>query len=401
MKRLLTVTASLITATLLIAGCAGNNGNLQTAGRSGGVFKTLDGNPPLIVGHRGLPGLYPEEVIAGYQAAIAAGTDALELDLQSSSDGVLFACHNVFLSDTTDVASHPEFVPRKKSRMVDGVATGPEWYFSDFTAAELKTLRVKQPIATRSKQYDGLYPLATFQEVIDLAKATMAAHPQRKMFIYPETKNPIYQRQLGVPLEEKLLAMLIKEGWNTPDSPVFVQSFEPTSLKLMRKMGLKTKVVQLIDGDGTNFKTGAMTYGSPDTAKPYSWLQANDPRTFAAMVTPAGLAEIKTYADGIGPWKLYILPPQGVDTSGNAVKSLDQASNMAPTSLVADAHKLGLFVHPFTFRDEGVRLTKTYNGDPKAEYKAYFDLGTDGVFTDFSTTGRVALTEWMKANAAK
>jgi len=97
----------------------------------GFAMKTLDGNPPLIIGPRGLPGLYPEEVIAGYRAAIAAGTDALELDLQSSRDGVLFACHNVFLSDTTDVAMHPEFASRKKSRVVDGVGTGPEWYISD------------------------------------------------------------------------------------------------------------------------------------------------------------------------------------------------------------------------------------------------------------------------------
>jgi glycerophosphoryl diester phosphodiesterase len=375
------------TAALIIAACASQPSI---------TMKTLDGKPPLIIGHRGLPGLYPEEVIAGYRAAIAAGTDALELDLQSSSDGVLFACHNVFLSDTTDVAEHPEFASRKKSRMVDGVMTGPEWYVSDFSAAELKTLRVKQPIAARSKQYDGLYPMATFQEIIDLAKQTMAVDSKRRINIYPETKNPIYQRQLSLPLEEKLLAMLNKEDWNTADSPVFVQSFEPASLKLMRKLGLKTKVVQLIDGAGIDYKTGAITYESPDSAKPFSWLQAGDARTFAAMITPAGLAEVKAYADGIGPWKFYILPAQGVDAAGNAVTALDQASNMAPTSLIADAHKAGLFVHPYTFRDEAENLTKTYNGDPKAEYKAYFDLGTDGIFTDFSTTGRIALTEWLK-----
>jgi glycerophosphoryl diester phosphodiesterase len=364
------------------------------------TMKTLDGNPPLIIGHRGLPGLYPEEVIAGYRAAIAAGTDALELDLQSSSDGVLFACHNVFLSDTTDVAEHPEFASRKKSRMVDGVITGPEWYISDFSAADLKTLRVKQPLAARSKQYDGQYPMATFQEILDLAKSAMAANPGHRINVYPETKNPVYQRQLGLPLEETLLAMLVKEGWNAADSPVFVQSFEPASLKLMRKLGLKTKVVQLIDGASIDYKTGAIKYDSPDSAKPFSWLQANDPRTFAAMITPAGLAEIKTYADGIGPWKFYILPAQGRDAA-NAVTALDQSSNKAPTSLIADAHNAGLFVHPFTFRDESEYLTRTYKGDPKAEYKAYFDLGTDGVFTDFSTTGRVALTEWLKTVSAK
>jgi glycerophosphoryl diester phosphodiesterase len=365
------------------------------------AMKTLDGKPPLIIGHRGLPGLYPEEVIAGYRAAIAAGTDALELDLQSSSDGVLFACHNVFLGDTTDVAHHPEFALRKKSRLVDGVTTGPEWYISDFSAAELKTLRVTQPIAARSKQYDGLYPMATFQEIIDLAKHSMADDPKRRINIYPETKNPVYQRQLGLPLEETLLAMLTKEGWNTADSPVFVQSFEPASLKLMRKLGLKTKVVQLIDGAGIDYKTGAITYDSPDSAKPFSWLQAHDPRTFAVMITPAGLTEITTYADGIGPWKFYIKPVQGVDAAGHSVSALAQASNMAATTLIADAHKVGLFVHPFTFRDEAEYLTKTYNGDPKAEYKVYFDLGVDGIFTDFSGTARVALKEWLKTAAPK
>ena len=362
-----------------------------------GGLKTLDGARPLIIGHRGLPGLYPEEVIPGYQAAISAGTDALEFDLQSSSDGVLFACHNVFLSDTTDVANHPEFASRRKSRVVDGASTGPDWYISDFTAAELKTLRVVQPVAIRSKQYDGLYPMVTFQEIIDLAKQSMAAQPGRRIYIYPETKNPLYQRQLGHPLEERLLAMLTKEGWNAPDAPVFVQSFDPASLRLMRKLGLKTRVVQLIDGTDLDYRTGAITYGAPDTAKPFSWLQAHDPRTFAAMVTRAGLAEIRTYADGIGPWKFYILPAQGLNAKGEPVKALADAANMSPTALIAEAHAAGLFVHAFTFRDEAQNLTRTYHGDPKAEYKAYFALGVDGVFTDFSTTAHAALTEWLSA----
>lgn len=385
---------SLIAAASLLTACAGPQGGNSS-------INTLDGKAPLIIGHRGLPGLYPEEVIAGYQAAIAAGTDALEMDLMSSSDGVLFVCHNPFLSDTTDVAAHPEFASRKKARSVDGVAVPPDWYISDFTAAELKTLRVKQPVAVRSHQYDGKYPLATFQEVIDLAKATRAANPASKLLVYPETKNPIFQRLLGVPLEEKLLAMIQQENWNSFDAPIIVQSFEPESLKMMRRLGLKTRAVQLMDGDGINFKNGTLTYNSPDTAKPYSWLQHGDPRTFAAMATPQGLAEIKTYADGIGPWKVYIVSAQGVDGAGNPVTALSQASNMAPTTLVADAHKLGLFVHPFTFRDEAARLTATYKGDPKAEYKMFFDAGVDGVFTDFSGTGKAALDEWLKDKQAR
>lgn len=385
---------------IAITACALSSLSVVSLAQSDARLPTLDGKPPLIIGHRGLPGLYPEEVIAGYKAAIAGGTDALELDLQSSSDGVLFACHNVYLGDTTDVASHPEFASRKTSRMVDGVATGPDWYISDFTAAELKTLRVRQPIATRSKQYDGLYPMATFQEIIDVAREAMTANPGRTIYVYPETKNPLYQRELGRPLEEKLLAMLVKEGWNAADAPVFVQSFDPASLKLMRKLGLKTKVVQLIDGADIDYRTGAITYNSPDSAKPASWLKAGDPRTFAAMVSAAGLAEVRTYADGIGPWKPYILPARGMNAAGTPVSALAEASTMPPTALIAEAHKAGLFVHAYTFRDEPEHLTRTYHGDPKAEYKAFFSLGIDGVFTDFSTTARSALSEWLKERGA-
>lgn len=371
-------------------------GLLAGLGQAQPLERTLDGRAPLIIGHRGLPGLYPEEVIAGYQAAIEAGTDALELDLQSSRDGVLFACHNVFLGDTTDVASHPEFAARRTTRTVDGIATGPEWYFSDFSAAELKTLRVRQPIATRSKAYDGRFPLATFQEIIELTKQAQAAHPERTLYIYPETKNPLYQRALGLPLEEKLLAMLEAAGWNRPDAPVFVQSFDPASLKLMRRLGLKTKVVQLIDGTDVDYGTGRITYTAADTARPFSWLKAGDARTFAAMVTPAGLAQIKKYADGIGPWKFYIVPVAGRDAAGHPVTQLTAATNLAPTSLIATAHRLGLFVHAFTFRDDPQYLSKSYQGDASAEYRTFFALGVDGVFSDFSTTARRSLRQWSQ-----
>jgi glycerophosphoryl diester phosphodiesterase len=391
--RVVQLTARALTGCVLTVLLAGPV-QAQTSGR------TLGGRAPLIIGHRGLPGLYPEEVIAGYQAAIEAGTDALELDLQSSRDGVLFACHNVFLGDTTDVASHPEFAARRTTRSVDGVGTGPEWYISDFSAAELKTLRVRQPIATRSKAYDGQFPLATFQEIIELAKQAQAAHPEHTLYVYPETKNPLYQRALGLPLEEKLLGMLEAAGWNRPDAPVFVQSFDPASLKLLRRLGLKTKVVQLIDGTDVDYGTGRITYTAADTARPFSWLEAGDTRTFAAMVTPAGLAEIKKYADGIGPWKFYIVPVAGRDAAGHPVTELTAAANLAPTALIAAAHRLGLFVHAFTFRDDPQYLSRTYHGDPAAEYRTFFALGVDGVFSDYSTTARRSLQQWSQQQRA-
>lgn len=379
------VAALAAVAALALSACAGAPGPRPSAGPP----------TPLVIAHRGLPGLYPEEVLPGYEAAIAAGADALELDLQSSSDGVLFACHNVFLSDTTDVANHPEFAGRRTSREVDGVLTGPDWFISDFTAAELKTLRVRQPLAFRSHQYDGRYPMATFAEIVALAKQAMAAEPGRTVYVYPETKNPLYQRALGRPLEERLLAILQAAGWNRADAPVFVQSFDPESLKRLRRLGLQTKAVQLIDGSELDFGSGTMRYTTPDTARPFSWHAAGDRRTFAAMLTPAGLAEIRSYADGIGPWKLHLLPAAGRDREGRAVTALSAASSLPPTSLLTDAHRAGLFVHAYTFRDEPQYLSRNFGDDPYAEYEAYFRFGIDGVFTDFATTAVAARERWL------
>jgi glycerophosphoryl diester phosphodiesterase len=176
-----------------------------------------------------------------------------------------------------------------------------------------------------------------------------------------------------------------------------VQSFEPGSLKEMRAKGLKVRMVQLIDGDGYDLKTGGITY-APPFDRPYDWEKSGDQRLFSDMVTPAGLAEIRTYADGIGPWKPYIVPVKGQlddagnlkDINGDAKTDLQDASTQAPTSLIDDAHKLGLFVHAFTFRNESRHLAHSYSGDPHAEYVQFFRLGVDGVFSEFPDTALAA-----------
>ncbi|HET9337967.1 MAG TPA: glycerophosphodiester phosphodiesterase family protein, partial [Casimicrobiaceae bacterium] len=240
------------------------------------------------------------------------------------------------------------------------------------------------------------FRIVTLQEIVDFAKA-QSAKLGRSIAIYPETKNPTYHRDLGLPLEDKLIAALDAAGWNSRTAPVFVQSFEPGSLKEMRAKGLRSRMVQLVDGDDIDLKTGAITYAIP-LDRPYDWARAGDSRLFSAMVTPAGLAEIKTYADGIGPWKPYIVPVKGrldaagrlVDVNGDGKIDLRDASTQPPTTLVADAHRAGLFVHPFTFRNEKRRLALDYRGDPQAEYLQFFRLGVDGVFADFADTAVAA-----------
>ena len=362
---------------------------------------TLDGRAPLVVAHRGASGYVPEETIEAYTRAIELGADVIEMDLVVTKDGVLITRHDPNLALSTDVATKPQFTSRKKTMQVDG-ETQTGWFSQDFTLAEVKTLGAISTDAERPQQFDGRYKIPTFQEVLDLAAAQSKA-TGRAIAIYPETKNPALFRDMGLPMEDKLIAMLDRAGLNSKTAPVYVQSFEPASLKYMKSKGLKTKLIQLIDGDGVDMKTGAITYAVP-VDRPYEWTKAGDTRNFDVMVTPAGLAEIAKYADGIAPWKRYIISIKGtigadgkpVDLNKDGTINDADATSTAPTTLVADAHKAGLFVHPFTFRNENRRLATDYKGDPKNEYLAYYRLGVDGVFTDFTDTALAARSAYLK-----
>ena len=363
---------------------------------------TLDGRPPIVVAHRGASGYLPEETLEAYARAMDLGADVVEMDLIATKDGALICRHDPNLVFSTDVASHPEFAARRKTTQVDG-ETQTGWFASDFTLAEIKTLGAISTDAERPQPYNGQFRLVTFQEVIDLVKARIAA-TGRRIGVYPETKNPTYHRDLGLPLEDTLIAQIQAAGWNSRSAPIYVQSFEPGSLRYLRARGLATKLIQLIDADNVDLRTGALTFALPYD-RPYDWARAGDPRLFSAMVTPAGLAEIRTYADGIGPWKRYIVTVKGtldangnvLDLNGDGLINEADATCQTPTTLIADAHWAGLLVHPYTFRNEQRRLARDYRGDPKQEYLAFYTLGVDGVFTDFTDTAVAARETFLQA----
>ena len=380
---------AIVCSSVLLAACSSSGSPSQTG------FSTLDGKAPLVIAHRGASGYLPEETLEAYVRAIELGADVIEMDLISSKDGVLMTRHDPNLAFSTDVAKHPEFASRKKTIQVDG-ETQTGWFSDDFTFAEIRTLGAISTDAERPQQFNGQFKVPTFQEVIDLAKA-QSIKTGRTIAIYPETKNPTYFRERGLPLEDKLIAMINAEGWNSKTAPIYVQSFEPGSLKYMKSKGLQTKLVQLIDGDDVDLRTGKITYALPSD-RPYDWTIMGDKRNFDVMVTPEGLAEIKTYADGIGPWKRYIISTKGtigtdgkpVDVNGDGKINDADTTSLPPTRLVADAHKAGLFVHPFTFRNETRRLAADYQKNATAEYTAFYQAGVDGVFTDFTDTAVAA-----------
>lgn len=374
---------------------------LAACGGSGPApFLTLDGTQPLVLGHRGSAGYLPDHTLEGYRLAIQNGADFIEPDLVATKDGELIARHEPNITGTTDVATRAEFASRKTTRMVDGVSeTG--WFAGDFTLAEIKTLRAIQPLSDRSQSFNGKYQIPTLREVLDLAK-TEGTKAGRVIGVYPETKHPTYHVDASLKLEDRLLTILSEYGYTRKDSPVIVQSFEVSNLQYLRTK-TQVRLVQLIDGDDYDFKTGAVTL-APPYDRPYDWARTGKTGTFATMLTPAGLAAIKTYADGIGPWKPYIVPVKGsfdtngkmLDLNGDGVVNYNDTISQPATSVVADAHKAGLLVHPYTFRNEAKRLAFDYKGDPKAEYLQFYRLGVDGLFTDFTDTAVAARATYLK-----
>ena len=90
-----------------------------------------------------------------------------------------------------------------------------------------------------------------------------------------------------------------------------------------------------------------------------------------------------------------------IDVNGDGKINDADATTLAPTTLIADAHRAGLFVHAFTFRNEKRRLASSYNGDPKQEYLQYYALGLDGLFTDFTDTALAARAEYLRQVGVK
>ena len=344
---------------------------------------------PLVIGHRGASGYLPEHTLEGYALAIELGADFIEPDLVATKDGHLIARHEPNISNTTNVAERPEFASRRRTGwLVDGAAE-EGWFASDFTLAEIKTLRAKQPAGERPQAFNGKFEIPTFDEVIELAKRKGKA-VGRVVGVYPETKHPTYHQALGLPLERRLVNALTRAGWNYREAPVFIQSFEQANLKALNKM-TRVKLVQLVDANNVN-PDGTLDFTAPYD-RPYDWTVSGNPallaRTFGFFATDAGLKEVATYADGIGPWKRYIVATLATTPPGTGPG--EAALKLAPANdLIARAHKAGLVVHAYTFRNEQRRLPRDYGGDPINEYLQFFGLGIDGLFSDFPDTAVAA-----------
>ncbi len=310
--------------------------------------------PLLVIAHRGASGERPEHTLAAYERAIDQGADFIEPDLVATRDLQLIARHETELSDSTDVAARPEFADRKRSKDVEGrLVSG--WFAEDFTLAEVRSLRARErlpAIRPANARFDGLYQVPTFAEIVALAKAK-EAETGRRIGLYPELKHPtMLLEQAGIDMVDLLVRYLRQAGLADARDKVFVQAFEVEPLRRLDRM-VEVPLILLMSSTG-----------GPYDRKGVSW---------AEMMTPSGLAEIATYADGIGPDMGHVLAPDGT-----------------PTALVARAHAAGLKVHPWTLRKENGFLPPALRGPGGpgatgrvAELVALLRrAGVDGVFTD-------------------
>ena len=357
-------------------------GALGAAPAGGGDTASRPPAKPVVIAHRGASGYFPEHTLAAYAAAIDMGADYIEPDLVMTRDGELIARHEIALAivdpatgeigeATTNVHTLPQFAARRTTKRIDG-KEGTGWFAEDFTAQEIKTLRARERIPrTRpaNAAHDDRYEIPTLQEIIDLAKAEARARG-RTIGIYPETKHPSYHAAIGLPLEPPLLRILADNGWNDERAPVYIQSFETANLRALRR-ATRVRLIQLLGASG----------------RPWDFAASGDPRTYADLATPAGLAEIARYADGVGPNKALVIP-RGPD-----------GALAQPGTFVRDAHAAGLLVHPWTFRAENEFLPREFRrgteraarGDGEGEIAAFLQAGIDGFFTDHPDIGVAAV----------
>jgi glycerophosphoryl diester phosphodiesterase len=180
--------------------------------------------------------------------------------------------------------------------------------------------------------------------------------------VQAELKHPAWFAAQGLPMTELVADELRRLGATGSAGPVVVMAFEPGALRALRAdLGPNATLVQLIEEEGVQ----------------------------DALVTPSGLREISTYADGIAPHKGRILL-HGAD-----------GSLIGVSDLVTQAHRAGLTVEPWTLRPENVFLPRHLRrggdpsglGDAQTEARLLFALGVDSVITDAPETAHRARAE--------
>lgn len=299
------------------------------AGDDGDTEDAVSSPAKIVIAHRGASGYLPEHTLAAYALAHGMGADYIEPDLVLTRDGHLICLHDIYLQATTNVEQ--VFPDRARE---DG-----RWYAADFSLAEVRRLEAEERLGNRFPRGVSRFAVPSFVEMIELVQG-LNERTGRTVGIYPEIKAPAWHRGEGLPMEEELLEVVERYGYRESGAPIFVQSFEAESLKRLRALGSELRQVFLM----------------AEVAQYRSFLSAE------------GIGRVATFADGIGPAKTML---------------------ERQPELIGWARDAGLTIHPYTFRADQV---PDRHGSHEAELERYlFELGVDGVFTDYPDRARAVL----------
>jgi len=311
----------------------------------------------IVIAHRAASGYLMEHNLASVALAVGMGSDYIEQDLVMTRDDQVIVLHDPTLDRVTNVA---EVFPGRNRK--DG-----KFYALDFTLAEIRQLRVKEPYSNIGNG-DGRFPdtgkslqlgVPTFKEELELIRG-LEKTMRRDIGIYPEIKQPWLHRKEGKDISMAVLRLLREFGYTDKEDKIYLQCFDPDELKrihteLLPALGMKLKLTQLIDDNNGN-ETKSLEWGE--------WVNYN----YDWLLSKSGLRTLSTYIAGIGM---------------NKSRLVDETGKLLLPELVNDAHNLGLVVHAYTFRREKESLPSYAPGFEALLDYFYFKVGVDGVFTDY------------------
>ncbi|KAL6226198.1 hypothetical protein ACLB2K_000161 [Fragaria x ananassa] len=155
---------SLLLISLLIHSALGQKGGPEPPKTK---WLTLNGDQPLVVARGGYSGLFPESTeYANTMAKDLSTNGAANLcSLQLTKDSTGLCLSNILLDNATSIAAiHPK---RSSTYTINGKELSG-WFALDFNAKELNKVQVMQSNPARPDQFDGLFPISTVEDVLNM-----------------------------------------------------------------------------------------------------------------------------------------------------------------------------------------------------------------------------------------
>merc|ERR1712223_1316473 len=310
---------------------------------------------PLVLGHRGACGVYPEHTSISYEKGAEMGADYIECDVQITKDLQLVCSHESWINEVCNVEDHTEFSNRIRSYNFDDDDPNFDWndngiikdnYFTvDFTLEELKTLKRKQHYPTRDPNYNWKYSFVSFDEFVNIAKS-------HDVGISMELKSPtalnkiLKDRNHETTAQKMVIDSLKKHGYTGPNDKCLLQSFE---LSILEEIKDQTEVNRV-------FLLKRLAKTDEETLK-----RAQNANVFSVCLDK----ELLISTSDLG----YI-------------ENINQ-------DLCDQIHDFGMQVYAYTFKnDEISKLKWDYHGDPRNELQKFYELGLEAYFTDYPGTAR-------------